>query len=121
MRSTSSTWNTSSGVGFWIPSPYDAELCMGFTATVTFDYGQTIEERHAITVYAPNSIAAVGTRSDRLSGALEGVYPPIVAAETSMLLYGNAIQYGFARPLACGLLPRSAAHPPPNSLKLPGS
>lgn len=64
---------------------------MGFTATVTFDFGQTIEERHAITVSAPNSIAAVGTRSDRLSGALEGVYPPVVAAETSMLLYANAI------------------------------
>ena len=58
----------SSGVGSWIPSPYDAELCMGFTATVTFDYGQTIEERHAITVYAPNSIAAVGARSARRRG-----------------------------------------------------
>ena len=81
----------SSGIGSWIPGPYDVELCMGFTATVTFDFGQTIEERHAITVSAPNSIAAVGTRSDRLSGALEGVYPPVVAAETSMLLYANAI------------------------------
>ena len=80
-----------SAVGSWVPGPYDGELCMGFTATVTFDYGQTIEERFTITVSAPNSIAAVGTRRDRLSGALEGVYPPIVAAETSMLLYGNAI------------------------------
>jgi len=80
-----------SGIGSWVPGPYDGELCMGFTATVTFDYGQTIEERFTITVSAPNSISAVGTRRDRLSGALEGVYPPIVAAETSMLLYGNAI------------------------------
>ena len=81
----------SSTIGSWTPGPYDVELCMGFTATVTFDYGQTIEERFTLTVSAPNSIAAVGTRRDRLSGALEGVYPPIVAAETSMLLYGNAI------------------------------
>ncbi len=99
----------SSGVGSWIPSPYDAELCMGFTATVTFDYGQTIEERHAITVYAPNSIAAVGTRSDRLSGALEGVYPPIVAAETSMLLYGNAISSIPPQDTAAGVIGQTVA------------
>ena len=99
----------SSGVGSWIPSPYDAELCMGFTATVTFDYGQTIEERHAITVYAPNSIAAVGTRSARLSGALEGVYPPIVAAETSMLLYGNAISSIPPQDTAAGVIGQTVA------------
>ena len=78
-------------IGTWVPGPYDVELCMGFTATVTFDFGQTIEERHAITVSAPNSISSVGTRRDRLSGALEGVYPPLVAAETSMLLFANEI------------------------------
>lgn len=99
----------SSGIGSWIPSLYDAELCMGFTATVTFDYGQTIEERHAITVYAPNSIAAVGTRSARLSGALEGVYPPIVAAETSMLLYGNAISSIPPQDTAAGVIGQTVA------------
>lgn len=99
----------SSGIGSWIPGPYDAELCMGFTATVTFDYGQTIEERHAITVYAPNSIAAVGARSARLSGALEGVYPPIVAAETSMLLYGNAISSIPPQDTAAGVIGETVA------------
>ncbi len=99
----------SSGVGSWIPSPYDAELCMGFTATVTFDYGQTTEERHAITVSAPNSIAAVGTRSDRLSGALDGAYPPIVAAETSMLLYGNAISSIPPQDTAAGVIGQTVA------------
>jgi hypothetical protein len=99
----------SSGIGSWIPSLYDAELCMGFTSTVTFDYGQTIEERHAITVSAPNSIAAVGTRSDRLSGALEGVYPPIVAAETSMLLYGNAISSIPPQDTAAGVIGQTVA------------
>ncbi len=99
----------SSGVGSWIPGPYDAELCMGFTATVTFDYGQTIEERHAITVSAPNSIAAVGPRSDRLSGALDGVYPPIVAAETSMLLYGNAISSIPPQDTAAGVIGQTVA------------
>ena len=81
----------SSGIGSWIPSVYDGELCMGFTATCSFDYGQTVEERHAITVSAPNSVSSVGTRRDRLSGALEGVYPPVVAAETSALLYKNKV------------------------------
>lgn len=99
----------SSGIGSWIPSPYDAELCMGFTATVTFDYGQTIEERFALTVSAPNSIAAVGTRRDRLSGALEGVYPPIVAAETSMLLYGNAISSIPPQDTAAGVIGQTVA------------
>lgn len=99
----------SSGIGSWIPSLYDAELCMGFTATVTFDYGQTIEERHAITVYAPNSIAAVGARGARLSGALEGVYPPIVAAETSMLLYGNAISSIPPQDTAAGVIGQTVA------------
>lgn len=81
----------SSPIGSWYPSVYDAELCMGFTATCSFDYGQMTEERHAITVSAPNSVSAVGTRRDRLSGALEGVYPPVVAAETSALLWKNKV------------------------------
>ncbi len=81
----------SSPIGSWYPSVYDAELCMGFTATCSFDYGQTTEERHAITVSAPNSVSALGTRRDRLSGALEGVYPPVVAAETSALLWKNKV------------------------------
>ena len=99
----------SSTIGSWTPGPYDVELCMGFTATVTFDYGQTIEERFALTVSAPNSIAAVGTRRDRLSGALEGVYPPIVAAETSMLLYGNAISSIPPQDTAAGVIGQTTA------------
>lgn len=79
-------------IGGWTPNP-DADylLCMGFDAVVSFDYGQMIDEAHAITVLAPNSIAVVGTLRDRLSGALEGVYPPVPTAEQSMLLYANAI------------------------------
>jgi hypothetical protein len=99
----------SSTIGSWTPGPYDVELCMGFTATVTFDYGQTIEERFTLTVSAPNSIAAVGTRRDRLSGALEGVYPPIVAAETSMLLYGNAISSIPPQDTAAGVIGQTTA------------
>ena len=64
---------------------------MGFTAVVSFDYAQQIEEQYTITVSAPNSIAAVGTLPDKLQGALEGVYPQVVAAENSMTLYRNDV------------------------------
>jgi hypothetical protein len=66
-------------------------LCMGFDADVSFNYGQTIEEQFAIVVSAPNSIAAVGTLRDRLSGALEGIYPPVQTAEHSIIMHGNAL------------------------------
>lgn len=78
-------------IGSWTPGPDDYLLCMGFDAVVSFDYAQMIEEQHSITVSAPNSIAAVGTLADRMSGALEGQYPPIPAAETAMLLFANSI------------------------------
>lgn len=80
-----------SAIGGWIPGSSDYLLCMGFSAVVSFDYAQITEEAHTITVSAPNSIAAVGTLSDRLSGALEGVYPPVATAEQSMLLFKNDI------------------------------
>lgn len=78
-------------VGSWQPGPSDYLLCMGYTALVSFEYTQTIEEQHAITVTAPNSIAAVGTLRDRLTGALEGEYPPVEAVEHSMLLYAKSL------------------------------
>jgi hypothetical protein len=78
-------------IGSWTPGPSDYLLCMGFNALVSFEYTQMIEEQHAITVSAPNSIAAVGTLRDRLSGALEGQYPPVEAVETSMLLYAKSV------------------------------
>lgn len=78
-------------IGSWIPGPYDGELCMGFEATVSFDYAQQIEEAHQITVSTPASISSVGTLRDRLSGALVGQYPPIVAVETAMTLFKNDI------------------------------
>ena len=78
-------------IGSWQPGPSDYLLCMGFTALVSFEYTQTIEEQHAITVSAPESIAAVGTLRDRLSGALEGEYPPVEAVEHSMLLYAKSL------------------------------
>ena len=67
------------------------DRCMCFEAVVSFDYGQEIEEQFAITVSAPNSIAAVGTLKDRLSGALVGEYPPIIAVESALTLYKNEI------------------------------
>lgn len=78
-------------IASWVPGQYDSLLCMGFTAVVGFDYAQQIEEQFAITVSAPESIATVGVLTDRLSGALIGEYPPIVAVESSMTLYKNAI------------------------------
>jgi len=78
-------------VALWAPGKYDMLLCMGFDADVSFNYGQTIEEHFVITVSAPNSIAAVGTLRDRLSGALEGIYPPVQTAEHSIIMHGNAL------------------------------
>ena len=91
IESISYTALPGSAIGSWIPGPYDSELCMGFSAVVSFDYGQTIEEQFAITVSAPNSIATVGTLKDRLSGALEGLYPPTPTVEAAMVLYKNDI------------------------------
>lgn len=73
--------------GYWSPGPYDDTLCMGFDASVSFDYAQTTEEQHRIRVYNALSIAAVGLRSSTLAGALEGEYPDIVATETGIKLY----------------------------------
>lgn len=75
----------------WGPGTYDMLLCMGFDANVSFNYGQTTEEHFSIEVSAPNSIAAVGTLRDRLSGALEGIYPPVQTAEHSIIMHGNAL------------------------------
>jgi hypothetical protein len=86
------TTNVAVGSGFWSPKPEaDKFLCQGFSAVVSFDYAQQIEETHVITVAAPNSVSTVGARRDRLSGALEGQYPPIAAAESAILLNRNAI------------------------------
>ena len=78
-------------IGQWIPSAVDYQLCMGFSAEVSFDYVQMIEERHTITVAAPASVAAVGTLRRTLQGALEGVYPPTQTVEHDMLLFKNKI------------------------------
>lgn len=75
------------GSGFFTPSAADADLCMGFAATVSFDYVATIEEQHEIRVYAQKSIDAVGLRRESMSGALQGEYPDIVATETALKLY----------------------------------
>lgn len=75
------------GSGFFTPSAADAALCMGFSATVSFDYAQTIEERHRITVQAPRSVDIVGPRRETITGALEGEYPDTVAVETGIKLY----------------------------------
>lgn len=74
--------------GFWLPSPAtDGQLCLGFSAAVSFDYAQTTKEEHQITVYNAASIAALGTVATTMTGALEGVYDDTVAVEQSILLY----------------------------------
>lgn len=75
------------GSGYFTPSAADLELCMGFSAAVSFDYAQTTEEQHHITVKNTLSVAAVGLRRETITGALEGVYPDITAAETAIRLY----------------------------------
>lgn len=77
--------------GYWTPGPYDATLCMGFTADVSFDYAQTTEEQHRISVRNELSIAAVGLRSSTLSGAMVGEYPDLVATETGIKLYKASV------------------------------
>lgn len=96
-----------SPAGFWLPNPpVDVLYCLGFAAVVAFDYGQEIEERHQITVSAPESIAAVGTLRKTMSGALEGVYDDLKAAEQNILLYRSQITMippGDMAPVAVGL------------------
>lgn len=75
------------GAGYWTPGPFDSSLCMAWTALVSFDYAQTIEERHAIVVKNARSITAVGYRKEKMSGALVGVYPDLTASETSIQRY----------------------------------
>lgn len=79
-------------IGTFYPTPdIDIQLCMGFSASVSFDYAQQIVEQHTITVETDGSIAAIGTLEETLSGALEGVYPPIQSAEHAILLYANDV------------------------------
>jgi len=85
------TWNVAVGDGFFTPSEADLDLCMGFSADVSFDYAQTVEEQHRIRVHNALSIAAVGLRADTLTGALEGDYPDLVAVETGITLYKKEI------------------------------
>lgn len=78
--------------GVWIPNPAtDPLLCTGWDAVVSFHYSQEIEETHQITISAPLSIAEIGIIRERMSGALQGEYPDISAAETSVTLYQNKI------------------------------
>ena len=78
--------------GVWIPNPAtDPLLCTGWNAVVSFGYSQEIEEVHEITIAAPLSIAEIGAIREGMSGALQGEYPDISAAETSVTLYQNKI------------------------------
>lgn len=75
------------GSGYFTPSAADADLCLGFSATVSFDYAQTTEEQHRITVQAARSVDIIGPRRETITGALQGEYPDIVAVETGIKLY----------------------------------
>lgn len=96
-----------SPAGVWLPNPgVDVLYCLGFAAVVAFDYGQQIEEKHTITVACPLSVAAVGTIRETMSGAMEGVYDDIRAAEQNILLYRSSITTippGDMAPIAVGL------------------
>jgi len=73
--------------GFWLPNPNtDPLLCLGFTAIVSFDYAQTIDENYSITVLAEQSIATIGKINSTMSGALEGVYQDTTAVEINITL-----------------------------------
>ncbi len=72
----------------YVGNPYvDPLLCLGFKATVTFDYTQTVDETHKITVMSNESITAVGDLKESMSGALVGETADTVAVETNNRLY----------------------------------
>lgn len=80
------------GTWIWIPNPFvDPLMAMGFDATVTFDYTQSLQEQHAIRVFSQASIDAVGRLPARMSCALEGKTVDTVAAETADVLYRASI------------------------------
>ena len=79
------------GYGFFTPSAADLVLCMGFSALVSFDYTQTVEEQHAIRVFNQRSIDAVGSRRATVSGALQGEYPDLVATESAIKLFRTSV------------------------------
>lgn len=78
--------------GAWLPNPpVDALYCLGFQAVVSFDYAQTTDEEHVISVSNAASIAAVGLVRQTMRGALEGVYDDAVAVEQNVLLYRKQV------------------------------
>lgn len=78
--------------GAWLPNPLvDTQFCLGFSAVVSFDYSQQIDEAHKITVQNAASISALGAMRYSMSGALEGVYDDTVAIEQSILLYRQEV------------------------------
>lgn len=78
--------------GAWLPNPVtDVLFCLGFSAVVSFDYAQQVDETHSIVVHNPASIGAIGIVSDTMSGALEGVYDDPVAVEQNILLYRQQV------------------------------
>lgn len=78
--------------GAWLPNELtDGQFCLGFSAVVSFDYAQQIEETHRITVACAGSIAQVGAVRSTMSGALEGVYDDPVAVEQNILLYRGKV------------------------------
>lgn len=78
--------------GFWIPNPAtDPFLCTGWSAEVSFHYAQETEEKHNITIINQVSINEIGVVKERMSGAIDGEYADINAAETTVTLYQNAI------------------------------
>lgn len=54
---------------------------------MTFDYTQTVDETHKITVLSQESIDAVGDMKESMSGALVGETADTVAVETNNRLY----------------------------------
>lgn len=78
--------------GAWLPNPStDTLMCLGFSAVVSFDYAQFIDESHLITVEAPNSIDEVGLLRENMTGSLEGQTVDAVASETGAVLYKSGL------------------------------
>lgn len=60
------------GGGFWIPNPAtDPLLCLGFDATIGFDFSRTRDEVSSIRVECAASVAAIGPQASTMSDAIE--------------------------------------------------
>ncbi len=78
--------------GYWLPNPAQHNLlCLGFAAVVSFDFHGETTEQYGLVVQNGASIDRYGVISDKMSGALEGIFEDQTAAEHAQLLYKKKI------------------------------